>query len=103
MCCLQVFDLNRNFLRKFGSEGSESGQFNEPTGLAVDSAGNLFVSDMRNSRVVAFKTDGTIIATINVRAGSTDFTGDHYGVCVARDGRVLVGCESEIQIFAFPC
>ena len=30
--CIQVFDRNGKFLFKFGSEGRENGQFNEPYG-----------------------------------------------------------------------
>ena len=39
------YDSNGNFLRAIGSQGSGNGQFYDPHGLAVDSAGDIFVTD----------------------------------------------------------
>lgn len=36
---------------KFGSNGEGNGQFNAPTGVAVDSNGNIIVADWGNSRI----------------------------------------------------
>lgn len=36
---------------KFGSNGEGNGQFNAPTGVAVDSTGNIIVADWGNSRI----------------------------------------------------
>ena len=33
------------FITKWGSSGSEDGQFNYPVGVAVDSSGNVYVAD----------------------------------------------------------
>jgi len=35
----------------FGSYGDGNGQFNGPTGVAVDSAGNILVADWKNARI----------------------------------------------------
>src|ERR1035437_5068534 len=34
---------------------------NQPRGIALDSAGNIFVADMTNARIRKIGTDGTII------------------------------------------
>ncbi len=41
-------------LLSFGSQGSEDGQFHTPTGIAVDSTGNIYVTEYRNYRVQKF-------------------------------------------------
>ncbi|KAM6946092.1 LOW QUALITY PROTEIN: tripartite motif-containing protein 3-like [Aplochiton taeniatus] len=40
-----------SFLFKFGSHGEGNGQFNAPTGVAVDANGNIIVADWGNSRI----------------------------------------------------
>src|SRR4051812_22721456 len=40
---IQKFDSNGNLLLKIENAGSGDGQFDRPAGMAVDSAGNLFV------------------------------------------------------------
>jgi PKD repeat protein len=49
-----VFDGSGTFLTKWGSFGSGEGEFNEPWGVTVDSAGNAYVSDGRNHRIQVF-------------------------------------------------
>ena len=41
------------FVTKWGSSGSEDGQFNYPFGVAVDSSGNVYVADYNN---IAFRS-----------------------------------------------
>ena len=45
-------------MTKWGGNGGGGGQFNNPTGLAVDGAGNVYVADSFNSRVQKFDGDG---------------------------------------------
>jgi tripartite motif-containing protein 71 len=37
-----------------GSEGSGNEQFDYPTGIAIDSSGNVYVVDSNNYRIQAF-------------------------------------------------
>ena len=48
---LQVFDSEGDFQFSFGSNGEGNGQFNAPTGVAVDAQDNIIVADWGNSRV----------------------------------------------------
>jgi tripartite motif-containing protein 71 len=45
------------------TEGSGSGQFNHPLGVAIDSSGDLWVDDNGNHRIQEFSPSGTLIGT----------------------------------------
>jgi sugar lactone lactonase YvrE len=85
----------------FSGDGGKAtaGEFNQPAGIALDSAGNLFVADYGNHRIRRIAPDGTL----STMAGSSAFgsTGDGgpavdaqlnqpAGVAVDAAGNVLV-------------
>ena len=45
---------SRTWHKKWGSYGSEDGQFKDPEHLAVDSDGNVYVSDKLNNNIQVF-------------------------------------------------
>jgi DNA-binding beta-propeller fold protein YncE len=51
---VQKFDTNGNFITKWGSYGKGDGEFIDPEHLAVDSQGNVYVSDARNNDIQVF-------------------------------------------------
>jgi tripartite motif-containing protein 71 len=60
---VQKFDSHGNFLLMWGSEGSGEGQFGDILNpregrLAVDTQGNVYVIDLKNSRVQKFDNNG---------------------------------------------
>ncbi len=63
---------------QLGSSGdggpARDASFNEPTGLAFDSIGNLYVADSQNNRIRKISSSG-IITTV-VGTGAQDFSGD---------------------------
>ena len=56
------FSADGKFIKAWGKEGSGPGEFNVPHGLALDSAGRLFVADRANNRLQIFDQDGDFIA-----------------------------------------
>ena len=52
---VQKFDNNGNFITKWGSYGTGDGQFIDPEHLAIDSEGNVYVSDRANNNIQVFE------------------------------------------------
>jgi DNA-binding beta-propeller fold protein YncE len=48
---IQVFDASDQPLEIIGGPGLAPGEFSNPWGVALDSAGNLYVADSQNHRV----------------------------------------------------
>src|SRR6185436_10343867 len=47
----------------WGSYGTSLGQFNDPTGVAIDANGAIYVTDILNNRIQVFSSDGTFRRT----------------------------------------
>lgn len=58
---IQKFTTDGTFLGQWGSVGSEAGQFNSPSGIAIDGDGNVYVVDTRNHRIQKFTSDGEFL------------------------------------------
>lgn len=55
---VMIGDLNGKLLSAFGTKGRKKGQFNRPTGIAVDSKENIYVADAMNYRLSAYTKEG---------------------------------------------
>jgi DNA-binding beta-propeller fold protein YncE len=51
-------NLTGERLGSFGQPGSEDGQFNQVSNIAVDSQGRIFVADVGNDRIQVFDANG---------------------------------------------
>ena len=56
------FTKDGKYIKEWGKKGSGPGEFDAPHGLAMDSAGRLFVADRSNSRIQMFDQDGKFLA-----------------------------------------
>jgi NHL repeat len=108
-CRVQKFDGLGNFKFAWGSPGSGPGQFgsgspklaNYPAGVAVDSAGNVYVSDPYNNRVQKFDGSGNFkFAWGSPGSGNGQFNGP-YGVAVDFEGRVYVADPGNNRVQEF--
>ena len=59
---IHVFDCHEKHVRTFGQQGSGLGQLKNPTGLAVDANGLLYISGY--NRINVFREDGTVVRQI---------------------------------------
>jgi DNA-binding beta-propeller fold protein YncE len=65
-----------------GGHGTGKGQFDNPHGIAVDSAGNIVVADTGNGRIQKFSPNGTFVTSIA--------TTDPNGIAVDHAGNIYV-------------
>ena len=49
------------FLKTWGDTGTQTGQFNVPHAIAMDSQGRVFVADRNNNRIQIFDQDGVFL------------------------------------------
>ncbi len=75
---VQEFNSSGSYISGFGccAGGSATGdrEFNEADGIAIDSSGNIWVSDKDNNRLQKFNTSGTWLMTIGGDKGDGTHT-----------------------------
>src|SRR5436309_3105393 len=79
-----------------------SAELNYPAGVAVDSAGNLYIADERNQRIRKVNTSGTI--TTVAGNGKAGYNGDNIAATSAElnyPAAVAVDSASELYIADF--
>ena len=86
---LKIFDSEGKFVRVVGA-----GLFQYPYHLFVDSDDNILVADGNNKRIQVFHQNGNHIKTIG-----TEQISSTCGVCMDREGRIIVSEGSRISIF----
>ena len=57
---VQKFTAGGEFRQRWGKDGHEPGQFDSPSGIAVDAAANFYVADTNNNRVQKFSIAGCV-------------------------------------------
>ena len=55
------YTLNGTFIRSWGATGPGDGEFDRPSGIAVDNEGNVFAADEYAERIQKFTSDGVFI------------------------------------------
>jgi tripartite motif-containing protein 71 len=96
-----VFSANGNYLRGWGGEGSEDGEFRYPATLTL-AGGVLYVVDVLNARVQAFDSMGNILHTFGeLNAGPGTFF-KPKGIAVDTAGRIYVSDSylGVVQVFS---
>jgi len=73
-----------------GGKGSGRGQFDSPTGIAVDGNGNILVADTNNGRIEKFSPTGTFLSTIGTEESGHGQIPDPNGIAIDRAGNIYV-------------
>lgn len=91
-----VIDRAATVVRTLG----ENQKLNFPNGVAVDGAGNVFVSDSNNGRLLMFGIDGQIRAQVGRGSGQGNL-GLPRGLAVDGSGRVFVADSTGQGVFVY--
>ncbi len=73
-------------LRSIGERGSSTGRAYYPSGVAVDAAGQVYVSFMMNARVQVFDNDGRFTRTFGAAGNRYGSLGTPKDIAVGPDG-----------------
>jgi len=85
-----VYSNEGTFVRAWGAEGEDPGQFRYPATIDVDRAGNVYVVDVLNSRVQKFDPNGNVLGTFGRRGGLPGTFFRPKGVTVDASGRLYI-------------
>jgi PKD repeat protein len=99
---IQKFSSSGTFITKWGSEGSNNGQFNGPVGVSVDPSGNVYVADSGNNRIQKFDSSGKFITKWGSSGNGDGQFNNPRGVAVDSSGNVYITDtgNNRIQKFA---
>jgi DNA-binding beta-propeller fold protein YncE len=89
--------------KTWGSAGNGKGQFEHPSGVAVDQSGNVYVVDSGNNRIQKSDSNGNFI-TMWGSGGSDKGEFNHpYGIAVDPSGTIYVTDlgNSRIELFSY--
>jgi len=108
-CRVQVFErvnersVKYNATFRFGQQGSENGQLNEPVGVAVDSETNyIYVTELQNQRVSIFKANGDYVSSFGSCGSHLTEFHNPIGVAVLPGSRVIIADCANGRIMEFP-
>ena len=78
-----------------GGRGSDKGQFDRPTGIAVEANGNVLVADTNNARLEKFSSDGSYLSSMGIKGIGYGQLGAPNGIAIDRAGNVYVADASK--------
>ncbi len=102
---VQVFDLDGNFIDKWGSTGLEDGQFSHPNGVSIDADGNVYVGESvkgTGARLQKFDPFGRWLETIGTNEGVPAQFTEVWGSAMDAQGNLYVSdyWNNRIQVFS---
>jgi len=99
---INVFELDTlKFIKAIGRRGSEEGEFNFPSHIAVDEKGKLYVVDTMNGRVQIFDHEGRFLRAFGQFGDAPGMFARPKGVGVDSEGHIYVvdSAFNNVQIF----
>ena len=73
-----------------GGKGTGRGQFDSPTGIAVDGSGNVLVADTGNGRIEKFSPTGAFLSIIGTKGSGQGQFAQPNGIAIDRVGNIYV-------------
>ncbi len=88
---IKKFNSGGTFELKWGSPGSGDGEFSRPEGIAIDTQGNVYISDLNNKNIQKFDSDGNFL----LRFGEASRINGALGLAVDKyDNVYLISSEN---------
>jgi DNA-binding beta-propeller fold protein YncE len=99
----RVFKLTSrgDVIASWGGQGSGSGQFDYPSGIAVDHVGNVYVVDVGNKRIQIFDSSGAFLRLFPTNVERNDSWPMYYAIAIANDGKIYVSDPRNGRICTF--
>ncbi len=102
---IRVTDVygNTDGMWDIGTKGSGPGQFNNPTGVAVDNESRIYAADSGNNRIQVFDSKGNFLTAFGSSGSNPGQFSNPQGVAVDSDHRIYV-CDKNnkrVQILQF--
>lgn len=86
-----VYSDSGEYLRGWGGEGADDGQFKYPGIVRIDDAGNVRIVDILNQRIQIFRPDGVHIASVGSLGAREGTLFRPKGLALDSSGRMYVG------------
>jgi DNA-binding beta-propeller fold protein YncE len=81
-----------------GGKGAGKGEFDLPTGIAVDANGNVLVADTNNGRIEKFSPAGSFLSILGSRGTGQGQLAAPNGIAVDRTGNIYVADASNHRV-----
>ena len=85
----------------FGGEGSSTGMFDAPWGVAVNEHNEIAVTEFNNNRVQIFSSDGTYLRSFGSKGDQEGEFNEPTGIAYLNNGNIVVAdtVNNRLQIF----
>ena len=87
---VSVFNKDGTFIKNWGSNGTDKGELDGPSGIVGDGAGNVYVSDQNNHRVQKFSDEGEFIDSFGKHGDGPGCMSQPWGLAMGSDQSVYV-------------
>ena len=86
---ITIYDGDGEYLRHWGEQGHGPGQFNGPSGIAID-GDTLWLVDSKNHRVQSYGLDGAFKSQFGGFGSENGQFNLPWGICLDQDGMIYV-------------
>jgi serine/threonine protein kinase len=101
--CIHVLQASLGtWLRKFGSRGTQDGQFKLPSSIAIDKLGRIFIVDYTTAKISIFNKAGLFQRSFGGKGTGNGLFNVPRGIAIDKNDRVYVAdsLNHRIQVFS---